>query len=39
MRTYFDFISDKWKTTVKYCLIIGAVLGLIAGFIACLKIL
>lgn len=31
MKEYFDMKTEKWNTTVKYCLLIGLVLGLIAG--------
>lgn len=37
MKEYFDIKSDKWKTTVKWCLKIGFVLGLIAGAILVVK--
>ena len=31
MSEYFDMKSDKWKTTVKWCLRMGVALGLIIG--------
>ena len=31
MREYFDMKSDKWRITVKWCLRLGFVLGLIIG--------
>jgi hypothetical protein len=31
MKEYFTVGSDKWKTTVKVCVLIGGIIGLISG--------
>lgn len=31
IKDYFTIGSQKWKTTVKWCLLIGLIIGLIIG--------
>lgn len=38
MKEYFQLGSEKWTITVKYCLKIGFVLGLIAGATILIKL-
>jgi len=33
VKEYFTIGSEKWKITVKYCLLFGFIVGLIAGAI------
>lgn len=39
MKKYFVIGSDKWKVTVKWCIAIGFVLGIISGLSILLDVL
>ena len=39
MKNYFIIGSDKWKITVKWCVLTGGFIGLFTGFIILLNIL
>lgn len=37
MKSYFNMRDEKWKTTVKWSLRLGLILGLIAGTVILLE--